>query len=108
MKKYLGMLLLGITMLLAAPSVTQAQCPMCKAAVESSHGDEPNPLAEGLNTGILYLFALPYLTFMVVGFFWYRGYRRKKQGELAEELSAEQSSDLPEGLNPNNGSTNAN
>ena len=75
-----------------------AQCPMCKAAVESNHGDESNPLAEGLNTGIIYLFVLPYLTFSLLGLVWYLGYRRKKQQELSNKLAQEQQEGLPSGL----------
>lgn len=108
LKKYLGILALGAALFLAAPASTLAQCPMCKAAVESGHGDEPNALAEGLNTGIMYLFALPYLSFMVIGFFFYLGYKRKKQSELSKQLAAEQAAELPEGLNPNEPDSNGN
>lgn len=101
MKKILGMLLFGMLLLTAVPNEAQAQCPMCKAAVESNQGDEPSALAGGLNTGIIYLFALPYVTFAVVGFFYYRGYRRRKQKELAQQLASEQVSELPDALNPN-------
>ncbi len=76
-----------------------AQCPMCKAAVESGHGEEPNPLAEGLNSGIIYLFVLPYLTFALIGFIWYRNFRKKKKQEkLEQEMMDEQQSQLPRGL----------
>ena len=108
MKKYLGILVLGLAIFLAAPATTLAQCPMCKAAVESGHGDEPNALAEGLNTGILYLFALPYLSFMVIGFFFYLGYKRKKQNELGEQLAADQAAEIPDGLNPNSPNNDGN
>jgi hypothetical protein len=39
----------------------QAQCAMCKAGAESSLKDNPNSIARGLNSGILYLMAVPYL-----------------------------------------------
>lgn len=35
-------------------------CAMCKATVESSQG-QPNSVAAGINKGILYLMAVPYL-----------------------------------------------
>lgn len=38
-----------------------AQCAMCKQAAESSMKSNPNSLARSLNTGILYLMAVPYL-----------------------------------------------
>lgn len=36
-----------------------------------------NHQGEGLNDGILYLLAMPYLAVAVVGFIWYKRYRRK-------------------------------
>jgi hypothetical protein len=58
MKKYAFILLLLIVFVLI-PNVTEAQCAMCKASVESSQGQK-NSVAGGLNTGILYLMAIPY------------------------------------------------
>lgn len=54
-----------LLLLFAAPSA-QAQCPMCKAAVESEHGQAPNETAKGLNTGIMMLFVLPYATITLI------------------------------------------
>lgn len=52
MKKYV------LTLLLILPfKIVNAQCAMCKAVVESGNASE----AEGLNSGILYLMAFPYL-----------------------------------------------
>ena len=42
------------------PNITEAQCAMCKASVESSQGQK-NSVAGGINHGILYLMAVPYL-----------------------------------------------
>ncbi len=42
------------------PLDMDAQCAMCKSAVQSSQ-DNPNSVAKKLNTGILYLMAVPYL-----------------------------------------------
>lgn len=39
----------------------EAQCAMCKQAASSSLDSDPNSVAKGLNTGILYLLAMPYL-----------------------------------------------
>jgi hypothetical protein len=51
------------------PAPAKAQCPMCKAAVTSNTDDgaNGNALASGLNTGIIYLFVLPYLVLFSVG-----------------------------------------
>lgn len=53
-----------------------AQCAMCTATVESnlkSGGTE----GSGLNGGIMYLLAVPYLAMAAIGFLWYKKYRKK-------------------------------
>jgi len=59
MKKY-GLILLVIALLCLLPGIGEAQCSMCKAAVQSSM-DQENSVARGINKGILYLMAVPYL-----------------------------------------------
>ncbi len=49
-----------LLVLLLLPNITDAQCAMCKASVESSQGQK-NSVAGGINQGILYLMAVPYL-----------------------------------------------
>ena len=39
----------------------EAQCAMCKQAAESSLKSNPTSMARSLNSGILYLMAVPYL-----------------------------------------------
>jgi len=57
-----------------------AQCPMCKIAAESNmeNGGESG---SGLNTGILYMFAAPYL---IVGFISYMWWKNKKNYDSDE------------------------
>jgi len=58
-------------------SVTaKAQCAMCTTAVESN-SQAGKTTTKGLNHGIMYLLAAPYLAIGVVGFIWYKKYRRK-------------------------------
>ena len=64
---------------LILPSITWAQCSMCKAVAESSR-EGGSPIAEGLNDGILYLMAFPYLLMLVVGIAWYR-HSKKAEAE---------------------------
>ncbi|MBK8369127.1 MAG: hypothetical protein IPL10_17565 [Bacteroidetes bacterium] len=59
MKKYTFILSI-ILLLVLLPNMTEAQCAMCKASVESSQGQK-NSVAGGINQGILYLMAVPYL-----------------------------------------------
>lgn len=66
-----------------------AQCPMCKAAVVSEHNSKESKLAKGLNTGILYMFVLPYAVGTTIIVLWYRAYRRRKR-EMAEQQNADE------------------
>lgn len=49
---------------------------MCTLNAENSV-QNGNTEGRGLNNGILYLLAMPYLAVAVVGFIWYKKYRRK-------------------------------
>ncbi len=53
-----------------------AQCPMCKASVESSQRESTKSVGMGLNIGILMLLATVYILLMVVGIMFYRYYKR--------------------------------
>lgn len=53
-----------------------AQCAMCAANVESSH-NAGGTKADGLNKGILVLLAAPYLAAAVVGYIWFKRFKRK-------------------------------
>ena len=53
-----------------------AQCSMCTLNAENSVKNG-NTQGKGLNDGILYLLAAPYLAVACVGFLWYKKYRRK-------------------------------
>lgn len=57
-------------------STVNAQCAMCSATADAGiqHG---NTTANGLNNGIMYLLAAPYLAVAAVGYIWYKKYRRK-------------------------------
>jgi len=60
---YVLMLFVG---LLLAPQLTEAQCAMCRAVLESEGNTSS---AEGINNGIVYLMAIPYI--MVAGLFFF-------------------------------------
>ena len=54
------------------PNSAEAQCAMCRAALES---EVDNSQAEGVNNGIVYLMAVPYI---LVGGLFYFIYRKVK------------------------------
>jgi len=62
--------------LLTATSEVSAQCAMCTLNAENST-QNGNTEGNGLNDGILYLLAAPYIAIGFVGFVWYKKYRRK-------------------------------
>lgn len=82
--KYISMLLLALTLQMAAPAPLAAQCPMCRMSAESNlnNGGET---ARGLNNGILYMLATPYILVGLIGYLWWRN-RRKEEEEVAEEI----------------------
>ncbi len=65
-----------LVIMLAFSADASAQCAMCTMNAENSV-QNGNTQGNGLNNGILYLLAAPYLAVAVVGFLWYKKYRRK-------------------------------
>lgn len=59
-------------LLLVFPFTVDAQCAMCRAVVES---EADGSTAEGINNGIVYLMAIPYV---LVGGLFYFIYRRMR------------------------------
>lgn len=57
----LFILSLVVLLVLCPQPDLSAQCAMCKAAAESSMKSDSNSIARGLNSGILYLMAIPYI-----------------------------------------------
>ncbi len=52
--------------LLLIPQLSEAQCAMCRAVLESEGNTSS---AEGINNGIVYLMAIPYI--LVAGLFYF-------------------------------------
>lgn len=55
---------------------SNAQCAMCRAVLETAEGQST---AEGVNDGIVYLMAIPYLLVAGLGYFIYRKYNTLKK-----------------------------
>lgn len=84
MKKILAVLsLIAFIMLCLCPDLV-AQCPMCKMAAESDLRNG-GTIGKGLNFGILYMLALPYILFSVIAFLWWKN--RKKNGDDSSEIA---------------------
>lgn len=53
-----------------------AQCAMCRAVLESEEGQTA---AKGINDGIVYLMAIPYILVGGIGYLIYRKFNRSKK-----------------------------
>ena len=64
--------------LLVFHSKLSAQCAMCKAVVEANL-KEGGSAGAGLNDGILYLMAMPYIMIIIFALFYFLQNRNQKQ-----------------------------
>ncbi|MFV0566384.1 MAG: hypothetical protein ACK5NB_11195 [Flavobacteriaceae bacterium] len=58
------------------PFVLTAQCAMCRAVLETEQGQNT---AEGINDGIVYLMAIPYILIGGIAYFIYRKFKALKK-----------------------------
>ncbi len=65
-------LVLLVLVLLLLPQISEAQCAMCRAVLES---EDNSSVAEGINNGIVYLMAVPYI---LVGVLFYLIYKKMR------------------------------
>ena len=68
--------ILPLLFILTINTPSFSQCSMCRAVAESGAQDDAKRVGRGLNNGILYLLAMPYLLGGVAFFIW-RKNRRK-------------------------------
>lgn len=66
------MVFLVIVLVFLFPEITEAQCAMCRAVLESEGNVS---VAKGINNGIKYLMAVPYV---LVGVLFYFVYKKMK------------------------------
>lgn len=74
LKTLLFCIVFGLMMVSVKP--VMAQCAQCAATVETN-AKSGDTTANGLNKGILFLLACPYLAVGIVGYIWYKNYKRK-------------------------------
>lgn len=77
MSKFFRFLLIFVSFFFAKFS-SFGQCAMCRASVENNVSNGDTSIGAGLNTGILYLFVMPYLLAAIIGFFWWKSAKKKK------------------------------
>lgn len=71
MKKSLFIIALTVVLIILFNFDIIAQCPMCKLSAESNLRDGGTQ-GKGLNTGILYMFFMPYIIVGTLGYIWYK------------------------------------
>ncbi|MEK0420187.1 MAG: hypothetical protein RLZZ161_38 [Bacteroidota bacterium] len=77
MRKLVCILFAAMMLVLATPA--GAQCPMCKTALKSNQTNKKGAtVGNGINKGILFLLATPYLLVGAAGFAWYN-YRKNRK-----------------------------
>lgn len=76
-KRFLAVGGLALVLAVSVPQLGQAQCAMCTLTAENAT-ENGNTQGKGLNKGILFLLAIPYLAAVGVGVLWYKKYRGKK------------------------------
>jgi len=82
MSRYLKVLFFGTILVCLSAAESLAQCAMCRTTLESTVSNGRSNIATGINTGILYLLAAPYLIVVVVGVLWW------KSSKVASSTSA--------------------
>lgn len=65
-KRAVYILMLVLSLVAFTGNLSYGQCAMCKQAAESTLKNDPTSLARSLNSGILYLMAVPYLMLMFI------------------------------------------
>ena len=80
--KCVACLALLFTLHTVTPPSAQAQCPMCKMSAESNLNNGGSA-GKGLNAGILFMLATPYILVGIVGLVWWRNKKREEEIEEA-------------------------
>ncbi len=64
--------------LMMPPTTVEAQCPMCRLSAETNLKNGGTE-GKGLNTGILYMLAMPYLLVGTIGYIWWRNRKQLEE-----------------------------
>ena len=76
---------LTVCLVLFVTTQIDAQCPMCRMSAESNLKNG-GTMGRGLNTGILYMLAAPYIIVASIGFWWWKN---KSKPQVTDQLPEE-------------------
>lgn len=82
--RQLNLFLIISVILLLTPVDIEAQCAMCKAVAKSDL-ETGGDIGNGINTGILYLMAIPYVILSIGGYFFFKAPIDAKIKELKQK-----------------------
>ena len=82
MKSVFKYITLIVAVVFFSTSELIAQCAMCRATLENNVSNGEIGIAEKINIGILYLFAMPYLAVIFVGYLWYKNSKANEQVKI--------------------------
>lgn len=85
-KLLVGVGLMGILLLNSVEVI--AQCAMCRTQLENNVSNGDPGIAAGINTGILYLLVMPYLSILIVGYFWYKNSKKSANTRVHKSIIA--------------------
>ncbi|MFZ4633749.1 MAG: hypothetical protein ACOYNO_06040 [Saprospiraceae bacterium] len=71
-------------------AAVEAQCPMCRISVESNLKNGGS-MGRGLNAGIMYMLAMPYLIVAGIGYWWWRNRKPDAAVDVPDEWLEEDS-----------------
>lgn len=74
----LRILVFGTILICLNAAESFAQCAMCRTTLESTVSNGRSNIATGINTGILYLLAAPYLVVVAVAYLWWKNSSPKR------------------------------
>lgn len=82
--KWTPFLIVAMLVVLGSLCYTEvsAQCAMCSLNAENS-ATNGNTQGKGLNDGILFLLAIPYLIAIGIGILWYKKYRKSNSKKVS-------------------------
>lgn len=80
MQKSLLIAAIVLIVIMVVPIETMGQCPMCRMAAESNL-KSGGAAGKGLNNGILYLLATPYLLVLLLALLWRRQHSKLNKAQ---------------------------
>lgn len=83
LKHIFWVVVMAFSINVVTPETAPAQCAMCSLTAKNAT-ENGNTQGKGINNGVLFLLAMPYLAAVGIGFLWYKKFRSKKNVRFDE------------------------